>query len=64
MYQYRFETLGTGGGAFSNNIDCAHREIIEKHAADGWRFVGFVPTCFTSHGGISQVDLVFEKEVV
>ena len=40
-----------------------HRELIDQHAAEGWRYVGFFPTAFTGHGGISIVDLVFEREM-
>ncbi|WP_287987354.1 DUF4177 domain-containing protein [Oscillibacter sp. KLE 1728] len=38
-----------------------HRELIDAYAAEGWRYVGFFPVSFTSHGGISQVDLIFER---
>ena len=36
---------------------------IDKYAAEGWRYVGFFPVSFTGHGGISMVDLIFEREV-
>lgn len=63
MYQYEYVSLHTGGGFWIDNVDCAHREIIEKYAAQGWRYVGFVPTEFSSYGGIKELDLVFERRV-
>ena len=61
MYQYKYVPLDTGGGFFSRAWE--HRELIDQYAAEGWRYVGFFPTAFTGHGGISIVDLVFEREM-
>lgn len=61
MYEYCYETIYTGGGFWLNNSDCGHREIIDRKAADGWRFVGYVPAAFTGNGGIKSLDLVFER---
>ena len=38
------------------------QKLIDKYAAEGWRYIGFFPVSFTGHGGISQVDLIFERE--
>ena len=62
MYQYEYEIVNTGGGMFQDNGKRAHREMIDRRAKAGWRYVGFMPNGFTSHGGIGQVDLIFEKE--
>ena len=62
MYEYEYVNLRTGGGFFFDNSDAAHRDIIDKRAKDGWRFVAAVPTQFTSYGGTKAVDLVFERE--
>lgn len=61
MYQYMYVSLHTGGGALVDNVCCKHRELITQYAAQGWRYVGFVPTQFTRTGGIKDMDLVFEK---
>lgn len=61
MYQYEYVSLTTGGGFFIDNSSREHREIIEKYAAQGWRYVGFVPTLFSSYGGIKEIDLIFER---
>lgn len=60
-YEYRYESVDTGGGFFFDNADCGHRAIIDAYARDGWRFAGFVPTRFSSYGGIKALDLVFER---
>ena len=51
MYGYKYVPLETGGGFFSGGSE--HRKIIDEWAAQGWRYAGFVPMQFTSHGGIS-----------
>lgn len=38
-------------------------KLLHLTAAKGWRFAGFVPSKFTSNGGIKEIDLVFEREV-
>ena len=63
MYEYAYETVYTGGGFFVDNSSQEHRKIIASYVAKGWRFVGFVPSKFTSNGGIKEIDLVFEREV-
>ena len=55
MYQYKYIPVDTGGGFLSGSRE--HRELIDKYAAEG-----FFPVSFTGHGGISQVDLIFERE--
>lgn len=61
MYEYHYEPLDTGGGMFFNNASAEHRDIIAGYAAQGWRYVGFVPTRFSSYGGIKAIDLIFER---
>ena len=46
-----------------DNSSQEHRKIIASYAAKRWRFAGFVPSKFTSNGGIKELDLVFEREV-
>ena len=62
MYEYQYIVLDTGGGIFMNNCEGKHREIIEEEAARGWRYVGYVPMEFSGRGGISSIDLIFERE--
>lgn len=63
MYEYAYETVYTGGGFWLDNSNKEHRDIIASYAAQGWRFAGFVPSRFTTNGGIKELDLVFEREV-
>ena len=60
MYQYKYIPVDTGGGFLSGSRE--HRELIDKYAAEGSRYIGIIPVSFTGHGGISQVDLIFERE--
>lgn len=62
MSRYEYVPLFTGGGFFANNSDCQHREIIDQYAAQGWRYVGYIPTQFTSNGGTKAIELIFERE--
>lgn len=57
MEQYRYVPIDTGGGFFSGSRE--HRAEIGRWAAEGWRYTGFFPVAFTSHGGISSADLIF-----
>ncbi len=63
MYEYQYVTLHTGGGFWIDNSTCEHRAIINKYAAQGWRYVGCIPTSFTSNGGPEEIDLIFERRV-
>lgn len=62
MYEYQYIVMDTGGGIFFNNCEANHRQIIEEEAAKGWRYVGYVPMEFSGRGGISSIDLIFERE--
>lgn len=61
MREYKYCTV-TGGGVMTTKYQ-EHREIIDRHAAEGWRYVGWVPTCIVSHGAVTQLDLIFEREI-
>ena len=61
MYEYKYVSHKTGGGLMSGNQE--HRAVIDKYAKEGWRYVGFIPTHFTGHGGIANADLIFERTV-
>lgn len=69
MLEYEFENIscddGDGGyslfGGFGLETT-AHQEAIRRRAADGWRYVGFVPRHQRAGGFIETIDLVFERE--
>ena len=57
MYKYLYVESKAGGLLSEDN----HREIIDKYAAEGWRFVAAIPKKSGSYGQITANDLVFEK---
>ena len=61
MYEYQYVTLYVGGGFWLNNAECEHRTIIDEQAANGWRYVGYIPTRFSGEGGNKEIDLIFER---
>jgi|GEM_PF-1744921 len=62
MYEYRYENVKYKQDILKN-ILLSHREIIDNLARDGWRFVSAIPTLIRGYGMISELDLVFEREV-
>ena len=68
MYKYEYETVvcsfsswGLGAGNVYSVEN--YREIINSRAADGWRYVGFIPTEQRGTGHTEELDLIFEKEI-
>ena len=60
MKEYTYVDVQIGKFFFSSSED--HRAIINEHAAQGWRYVGFVPTDIDGHGRITAMDLIFERD--
>ena len=59
MYEYKYvNVIGEGLSATKFR---EHRDIIDRHASQGWRYVGFVPSHIAANGQIAQIDLVFER---
>lgn len=44
------------------SIDPEYQNIIDRAAAEGWRYVGFLPVQQTLYGAILEYDLIFEQE--
>ena len=61
MYKYKYVEVELERG-ISKTALIHHREIIDNHAAEGWRFVGTVTTREYGYGMLGALDLVFEKE--
>ena len=59
---YRYEYVHLVGEGVSVTKYREHREFIDRYAAQGWRYAGWVPV-HISKGEIVQIDLIFEKEV-
>ena len=62
MYKYEYVSVKIKIGFWNDKIE-NYREIIDGYANRGWRFVAAVPTATGMYGRISDLDLVFEKEV-
>ena len=62
-YDVRYQYVSVEGryGLAKTSFE-EHREIIDRFAADGWRFVGAIPTLIVGYGMIKRLDLVFEKQ--
>ena len=68
MYKYEYVTIrcdvsdwGFGSGLVYEIED--YRAEIDKKAAEGWRYVGCIPTKQRGTGHTEEFDLIFEKEV-
>lgn len=68
MLEYEFETVNcddASGYSLFGGVGLetsGHQEIIRQRAADGWRYVGFIPKRQRAGGFIETIDLVFERE--
>ena len=61
MYEYKYVSVDPGADLFFGGSGAGHRQVIDQHAARGWRYVGGIPTGFTGHGVITSLDLIFER---
>lgn len=69
MYKYEYETVIIEFGGFGlingnvYKID-EYKDIINKRASEGWRYVGFIPTRQRGRTGhTDEIDLIFEKRI-
>ena len=65
MLQFEFERLKLENTSFvpwGRSVGGGHREVIERRAAEGWRFVGVVPVSIAGNGALELFDMVFERE--
>lgn len=60
MYEYSYASVKVGGTLGAKE---EHREIIDRAAAQGWRYVGYVPTRVVGYGALDKIDLIFEREI-
>ncbi len=60
MKKYMYISIHTG--RFLGAVSEEHRDIIDKQAKEGYRYVGYIPTRMSDHGKIIDMDLVFEKD--
>ena len=68
MYKYEYEKVSSGIGGWGPITGHIfeigeYQSIINKRAADGWKYVGYIPTKQRGTGHIEEFDLIFEKEI-
>lgn len=68
MYKYSYKKIRcnfNGIGLLSGNSYGIedYQEVIKEKAAQGWRYIGFMPTKQRGTGHIEELDLIFEKEI-
>ena len=56
----KYEYVNVRINKFIGAISEEHRQIIDEYAAQGYRYVGFIPTNISDYGKIKEMDLVFE----
>lgn len=66
MYRYEYVTVKydlKGYGPIAGNVYSVenYRNIIDKRASEGWRFVGYIPVKQRGTGHSEEIDLIFEK---
>lgn len=61
MKRYEYEEVVMNGLFGSHTV--AHQNVINRRAAEGWRYVGYIPLEENGHGVTQAIDLIFEKDV-
>ena len=64
-YEYEYIHIKIGKMMWSNSsLETEdYREVIDRRARDGWRYAGFIPTAQMGAGVITEIGLIFEKEM-
>ncbi len=62
MKQYQYVTIEFENNKLTTAKSTAHREVIDKYAAEGFCYAGYVPCVIGPSGKILSIDLIFEKD--
>ncbi len=62
MKQYQYVTIEFENNKLTTAKSTMHREVIDKYAAEGFYYVGYIPCVIGPSGKILSVDLIFEKD--
>ena len=62
MYEYFHVKVSIKSTFGAVMIDPEYRNIIDRAAEEGWRYVGYLPVQQTVNGAILEYDLIFERE--
>lgn len=60
MKKYIYENIKIANFFSAGTLE--HREIIDKYAKRGYRYVGYIPTKIEGYGRFKELDLIFEKD--
>lgn len=63
MKKYEYVTVSYKAKDMVISAVSEHREVIDQYAAQGYRYVGMIPTETGAGGCPRKIDLIFEKEV-
>lgn len=61
MKQYEYVRV-QGTGVMSARFE-DHRSVIDRYAAQGYSYAGYIPAAISAHGVVTEMDLIFEKEL-
>jgi len=45
------------------SVSTEHRKIIDEYAKKGYGYIGYIPAKIDDRGRITDIDLIFEKEI-
>ena len=62
MYTYEIVRVNSTGVINYTEFD-DNEVIIKKYASYGFRYVGYIPVKMHVNGGLSAIDLIFEKKL-
>ena len=63
MYEYFHVKVAANASILGGFLlDPEYRNIIDRAAEEGWRYVGFLPVSQSVNGVILEYDLIFEQE--
>jgi len=57
-------TIGFENNKLTTAKNTAHRGVIDKYAAEGFRYVAYVPCVTEPSGKILNMYLIFEKDAL
>ena len=58
----RYEYVRVHMGGFFDAESEEHRKVIDEYAANGYRYVGYIPVYIDMNGKLKDLDLIFEAE--
>lgn len=59
---YRYTYVRVEGKVMKEPCFWDYRKVIDQYAAEGWRYVGYIPTAMALDGRVYNVDLIFEQK--